>query len=215
MATGKGRKGRRSSMQGLEPLADVLLRASPESKARGPTPMHLWVWQEAVGPRIARRARPVRLERGVLTIRVATSVWAQELTFLAPTLVAQLVSVGIDVQSVRFCVGPVETLPEPAAPRPVSAPPSAPSASRELTRTIAKVDDIDLRSTIARAAAANLAWQAGAPQAAGPSSRARTVAARPSTSATQAARAPQSAARETAGPARTHPTTRAVPRGKP
>ena len=36
-------------------------------------------WEAAVGTRIAARARPIRLYRGVLHVLAASSTWAQEL----------------------------------------------------------------------------------------------------------------------------------------
>ena len=45
-------------------------------------------WSQIVGPQVATHARPGRLERGVLTVFVANSVWLAELTrmWLKPML---------------------------------------------------------------------------------------------------------------------------------
>ncbi len=40
-----------------------------------------------MGSRIAARARPAKLERGVLVIRTASAAWAQELALLADDIV--------------------------------------------------------------------------------------------------------------------------------
>ena len=187
---------------GLEPLADVLVRASSASRDGGPLPMAPWLWEQAVGPRIARRARPVRLERGILTVRAATSVWAQELSFLAPTIIAQLASLGLAVQSVRFCVGPVEApSPVPAGRSPATNAP-APPLGPELAGSIARIADAELRAAIERAAAANIAWQSRAHKS-------------PATSAKPASPAPRSVERETSARARTTPATPARSRDKP
>jgi hypothetical protein len=203
MATRRRRTER--GRQGLEPIGAVIVRASPDQPQRGPASLPLWLWQEAVGPRIARRARPVRLERGVLTVRAATSVWAQELTFLAPTIIAQLATLGLAVSSIRFSVGTVETLPH--VPKPAAMPATAEGGrplGRELTGAIAKIDDAGLRGVIARAAKENLAWQA----------RGKAAPAGSVTSAKPAFRDPRSAGPKTSAPARTSPATPAKSRDR-
>lgn len=45
------------------------------------------VWDEAVGKRIAKVARPLSAKRGVATVEVTAPAWAQELSGLAPKLV--------------------------------------------------------------------------------------------------------------------------------
>jgi predicted nucleic acid-binding Zn ribbon protein len=47
-------------------------------------------WEQAVGPAIARRSRPTRLNAGVLTVLTASSAWSHELTYLAPAIVETL-----------------------------------------------------------------------------------------------------------------------------
>jgi predicted nucleic acid-binding Zn ribbon protein len=44
------------------------------------------VWAEVVGPLLASRAEPVRIEDGKLFVRVANSTWMQELQFLKDEL---------------------------------------------------------------------------------------------------------------------------------
>ena len=70
---GPTKKRTRRFGQGPEPIAAVLLRASG-GEPRDGAPLPPRAWHDAVGDRIARRARPMRLERGVLTVRAATAV---------------------------------------------------------------------------------------------------------------------------------------------
>src|SRR5678810_371252 len=91
----------------LEPLGlviqhDSTLRVPPAVET---SPISFRDWEAAVGTRIAARARPIRLERGVLLVRTATATWAQELTLLADAIVEQLVKRGVPVRSLRFRVG--------------------------------------------------------------------------------------------------------------
>lgn len=154
-----GRPPRRSRGRGPEALATLLSRASPDDASRRATPLPPRAWYDAVGDRVARRTRPIRLERKVLTVRAATAVWAQELSFLASTIVKRLAALGCEVESLRFCVGPVE--PPPRAPKPLAVKlvPMPRPLPKGLSVAIARIEDVTLRRTIARAATANLAWQ--------------------------------------------------------
>lgn len=108
------------------------------------------VWRAAVGHRVADRTQPGRLGRGVLEVRVASPVWAQELTYLAPTITDRLRASGVDVHELRFRVGNIEPgLPvEPARERARRAP-----LPPELEQRLEQIEDDELRAAIADAAA--------------------------------------------------------------
>ena len=153
------KRHKRRRLDAPESLEQVLERSGENRFAKKQLPMPLATWRAAVGPRIADRTRPVALERDVLIVRVATSVWANELSMLAPELIAKLSAFGIQVKALKFRVGPldvVEGMPQRKNYRQV--PPPAPLAP-ELARSLARVEDDDLRTAIERAARANLAWQ--------------------------------------------------------
>jgi len=65
-------------------LGDVLRRVLAELPAgAGLEDWAVWSeWDAAVGPTLARHARPRRLVRGVLVVVVDSSEWMQELQFL-------------------------------------------------------------------------------------------------------------------------------------
>src|SRR5262245_18772731 len=48
------------------------------------------LWADALGERIGSRAVPLRLTRGELLVAVPDAVWRQELSLLAPEIVARL-----------------------------------------------------------------------------------------------------------------------------
>jgi predicted nucleic acid-binding Zn ribbon protein len=48
------------------------------------------VWPEAVGPAVAAEATPTAERGGTLVVTCSSSVWAQELTLMAPDLTARL-----------------------------------------------------------------------------------------------------------------------------
>jgi hypothetical protein len=188
-----------------EPIAAVLLRASGEPRDGAPLPPR--AWHDAVGDRIARRARPMKLERGVLTVRAATAVWAQELTFVAPTIVARLCALGFAVEALRFRVGPIDPAERPLRPPSVKTVPAREALPAAVLEQLARVSDDALRETLSRAAAANLAWQA----AARPQARAGARA----TSVKRDAQAPRSAGAESAPSDRTPKIDRAGRPGRP
>jgi hypothetical protein len=117
------------------------------------------VWREAVGGRIADRARPVELSRGTLWIRVATSVWASELSLLSVELIKRLRAGGVAVHNLRFRVGPIDPHGGPVDARQSRVVRPAIALPAELQAELAVIDDEELREGIAGAARANLAWQ--------------------------------------------------------
>src|SRR4051812_36254908 len=128
-----GKRRRRKNLDAPEPMGDLLDRAGEDRFARTRAPIPMREWKLAVGPRIADRAHPVLLERGVLLVKVTSSVWANELSMLAPELLARLKVRGFGVTSLRFRVGPLD-LPERAPER---------RAYRKIPRPVAL--DADLR----------------------------------------------------------------------
>ena len=78
-------------MRDLSPLKEllpaVLERLANESgSAAGLLPF----WSEAVGEAIARHSKPVRLEKGTLTIETKNAEWKRELENREPVLISRL-----------------------------------------------------------------------------------------------------------------------------
>lgn len=177
---------RRSTLDAPEALEEVLGRAGEDRFAKRRSPISVRAWREAVGPRIADRARPVALERGVLVVKVATSVWANELSMLAPDLVRRLNERGHAVESLRFKVGALEREERPPERRTFRKIPAPRPLAPELSAVVAKIPDDELRGVIEQAARANLAWQENvteAPRGARGPRGAGTGSARPDRSA--------------------------------
>jgi hypothetical protein len=145
----------------LEPIGLVLLR---EAGLRPPptvetAPIAPRDWEAAVGTRIAARAQPLRLDRGLLTVRTASSTWAQELSLLSEPILAQLRARGVPVTGLRFRVGHVAAPERPPLRDEVrTTPPEAPLPP-EVVALLAHIADPELRDAIAHAAARNLGWQ--------------------------------------------------------
>lgn len=149
------------------PLGVLLEGARDVSARAGGVAIDRETFRRAVGPKIAARAEPGRVRGGVLTLHVASSAWAQELTFFSATLVARLREVGLKVDSVRFRVRP--SAGQGALPRAERAAPRA-ALPEDLRRRLAHVEDPALRAAIAEAASLSLGRPAlsSRPRAPGP-----------------------------------------------
>lgn len=196
MARAAKRK-RRRKLDAPEPIEDLLDRAGEDRFAKRRAPIPMRDWKAAVGPRIADRAHPVQIDRGVLLVKVATSVWANELSMLAPEIVARLRVRGYAVESLRFRVGVLDTPDRPPERRVYRKVPPPKPLAPELQANIAAVEDDELRAAIAKAASANLAWQEYI------------------TEAPRGARGPRAAGRGTAPPARSAEDSPAASRRNP
>lgn len=198
----------------LEPIGLVILRETglKPPPAVETAPIAYRDWEAAVGSRIAARARPVRLDRGVLVVRTATSTWAQELALLSEPILAQLRARGVQVESLRFRVGHVDAPERPPLRDEVRTSPPEVPLPPDVRAELARVEDPELRDAIAHAAAKNLGWQLTlkAPK------KSRTEkAAKAATSARSAARAPRSAEPGSAPPDRETTPSRGASRRKP
>ncbi len=192
---------RRTPLAAPESVEGILDRAGESRFAIARPAVAPRVWRAAVGARIAERAAPVSLYAGVLLLRVPSSVWAHELSLLSAELCERLREHGVEARELRFRVGAVPPVERPPERRSVRSVPQAKPVPPEVEGPLARVRDEALRSEIARAIGANLAWQTAA----------RRAPDRPLTEAMPAARAPRSAERETAPQGRATPASREAP----
>lgn len=117
------------------------------------------LWREVVGDRVAARSEAGWLKGDVLTVRVASPVWAQELTMLSEPILAGLAARGIHARQLRFRVTDLgrPAAPSPALAKPAPPPPQRAQLSADLTRRLAQIDDLELRQRIRDAAELTLA----------------------------------------------------------
>jgi hypothetical protein len=198
----------RKSAPEPESLGAILGRAGENRFARLRPPIAPGVWRDAVGARIAERAQPVSLTTGVLLLRVATSVWAHELSLLSDVLCLRLRERGVHVRELRFHVGAIPALERPPERRRARVVPVAQEMPAALALLVAQIDDAPLREAVARAATTNLAWQSVVRP---PPPRAESSI----SEAQRGARAPRSAGPESARPAQTSTASRAEGRRTP
>jgi len=142
-----------------ESLDGVLARAGDSRHMRDRPPVTDQDWAKAVGLRIAERARPIGLERGILTVRTATSVWASELSLLSTTLLERLQVLGIPVKELRFRVGPLDPPARPMETRSTRKVPPPARLPPELAASLDRIADDELKAAITNAARASLAWE--------------------------------------------------------
>lgn len=109
-----------------------------------------WTWKDVVGDRVAERSCPDRIdEQGVLLVTVKSSLWAQELSLLAPQILAGLRRrFRGPLRALRFRVGEVR-LPPRAPARSAATPRALPA---ELNARLEAVTDPELREAIREAA---------------------------------------------------------------
>ncbi|MGD1901563.1 MAG: DciA family protein [Geitlerinemataceae cyanobacterium] len=95
----------------FDPLAKIVdrLRPSFRSPAQQQLDAIVAIWCETFGASLADRARPIQYERGILTIAVRQSIWAQQLAAQTHPLLEQLcphLPPEIAIASLRFRVAP-------------------------------------------------------------------------------------------------------------
>lgn len=143
-------------------ITDLLVKAGVQKAVRE----HRLVteWDRIVGERVAARAWPDGLSRGVLYVRVSNSAWMHELAFLKDAMIDAARRVTGDppvVKEVRFHIGARraidadDPLAELAARRRARAaakpPPRLPVSGREaqaIDRDTARIADPELREAI-------------------------------------------------------------------
>lgn len=122
------------------------------------------VWDGAVGPQIAAKARPVALREGVLTVAVSSSPWLQQLGFLRQQLIAA-VNGALGEELVKEIYLKAGTFSPPAPPRCPPPRPSRPLTPEERARIegeAAAIPDEALRAAVIRC---HLTWARTMPPA--------------------------------------------------
>ncbi len=126
----------------------------------------IWqVWDDVVGPQVARRARPAAIRDGVLTVTVASGPWLQQLTFLKGEIIAQLnEKVGEElVREIYLKAGNPRQVKPPAAPEPPLQHPLTDGEKEAIARQTATIKDEELRSLVAGLLMRHMAATGGRP----------------------------------------------------
>ena len=110
------------------------------------------VWEQVVGPSIARRTRPLRLSGGQLTVLVSGAPWMQQLNFMKEELHSKLnLCLGNDrVKEIIFKAGRVDE-PADSAEALTSQPllhPLSPQRRDWIEQQVSEIDDPGLATSI-------------------------------------------------------------------
>ncbi|HLA27515.1 MAG TPA: DUF721 domain-containing protein [Syntrophales bacterium] len=120
------------------------------------------VWEKAVGPQIASQSRPGNLRKGILFVKVSSSVWMQQLHFLKEEIVSKLnVLEKAPIKDIRFSIG---QLPSPGkgeeqAPQPLSTNLLKERDKKMMEDCLASLADQELKELIKRAMLREITWR--------------------------------------------------------
>jgi hypothetical protein len=160
----------------MEALDALVTRVYPAPDQLPAVRVFRW-WYGAVPDRVAERARPVRLNDGVLLVHVASSTWSHELSYLKEELVRACRKAAplAKVRDIRFKVDklpPRPIRPDGRAPREprVLEPHEVAKLPEDVGRALARIGDDRVRAAVAEAANVSLS-RAAARRAAKPSPR--------------------------------------------
>jgi hypothetical protein len=140
---------RKRRQTGPVPLADILRERFSqlgwERKIREQEILSRW--DEAVGPQIAGRTRPVAVRNRRLTVAVDSPAWAQQLSFLKKDLLRRfetLLGAGV-IEDIFLTSGPVEHKPKEEPPTEAEELPLTPETIRAIDDEASRISDVDLR----------------------------------------------------------------------
>jgi hypothetical protein len=131
-------------------VADLVASALPQMAERLQEVRLRTRWASIVGPDVARRTQPGRLDHGCLTITVNNSPWLHELTLRQGELAARLGEHLPEIRALRFVIGTVAS--ESGARRThVPRPPRLTADEvREIENTVSVIRDDEVASAARR-----------------------------------------------------------------
>jgi predicted nucleic acid-binding Zn ribbon protein len=136
----------------LEKLGDVLDQSLKRLNLSGRLDDYgVWpIWNETVGPTIARNAQPEKIRNGTLFVKVTSPVWMQQLQFMKEMISDKLNRrlSGEVVKNIFFVVGRIEApgLESVADSKPARHPPPAQAKLDE--EILQSVEDPEVRQAL-------------------------------------------------------------------
>ena len=143
----------------LEKMGDILQKVLKKHRIPVQTADHglRKTWLDAVGPKIAAYTRPDAIRRNVLFVKVANSVWMQQLHFLKQDILEKINRANAQnpVQNIFF------SLDEAAVPAPETRHPQDPAQAQDasalrsrdrilIEKSVAAIADAELRDILQR-----------------------------------------------------------------
>jgi predicted nucleic acid-binding Zn ribbon protein len=144
---------KREKMPGPSRVADLLaavFSGTPTEKRLREGKVWL-VWESAVGPQIAGRARPVSFRDGTLTVAVSSAPWMQQLTFLKKGITEQLnARLGEEVvRDIYLKAGKCEPAASPTEPEKLPRRALSSEERQKIAEQTEAVADQELRGVLA------------------------------------------------------------------
>ncbi len=116
----------------------------------------IWnVWNSVAGEHVARHAHPEFMRNGILFVRVSTSPWMQQLSYMSQGIVEALNQrLGTPiVKGIHFKLGdiapPSKPIPRHSEPQHPIPPPQQ-GISREIQKTLSPIKDVHVRKILGR-----------------------------------------------------------------
>ena len=108
------------------------------------------VWNEVVGPQIAKHAQPLRIRESILEVRVENPTWMQQLQLLKPKILKGLNErLGEEtLQDIFWKRGKVENPVTEIAVQELPLPELPPEQAKEIEQLIADIHDKELRQSM-------------------------------------------------------------------
>ena len=144
----------RSKNSGFIPVGAVIqqvaghLLEQPRNKAQ----KLRWAWNQVAGESVAQHSEPARLSNGILTVRVDSPVWNNQLHHLKGELLEKLQGLlpHGTLRELRFRQASLRLLPDWLKPKP--PPPTFPAPceadQRQAAEWVAQVVDPELRAVL-------------------------------------------------------------------
>ena len=140
----------------IERLGEILGKSLQRLNLEGRlTEYRVWpIWNEIVGPTIARNAQPEKIRHGTLFVKVTAPTWMQQLQYMKEMIAEKLNQrVGKEVvKNIFFVVGKVEAdEPPPKAEDPSTPPrPQPGSESIPAEEQLRSIQDPEIRQSLQR-----------------------------------------------------------------
>ncbi len=140
----------------MERLGEILSQSLKRLNLAGRlTEYSVWpIWDETVGPTIARHAQPEKIRRGTLFVKVTAPTWMQQLQYMKDMIAEKLNQrLGKEVvKNIFFVVGKVETEgPPPKQEQSQATDRSKPeSKSRLDEEQLRSIRDPEIRQSLQR-----------------------------------------------------------------
>ena len=122
------------------------------------------LWNKTVGPQIASQSRPEHLRREILLVKVANSVWMQQLHFLKEEIIGKVnTALGkASVKDIRFAIGQLPASPDQSHVSGFRTRSTAPLKERDkkmMDTCLDTLADQELKEIIRRVMTKEITWR--------------------------------------------------------